>query len=134
MMDAGVDSSKRGRSAWCGAEVSEGTFHAYAGATVAIRQEHQKLLNRALRGPAATAALLLGRQGVGAFFEAELGRAEFGVGPLRAAIHVNVNTGFGIRNKGVEAKVLGFGATAGANGISVCSPFLTVGLGQRDSV
>ena len=132
MMDAGVGgNSKRGPNAWSGAERAGGTFQAYAGATVASVQSHRKLLNGALRGPAASASVLLGRQGVGAFFEAELGRVEVGVGPLRFALHVNANTGVGVRNKGVEAKALGFGGTAGANGVSVSSPFFTVGLGQR---
>ena len=132
MMDAGVGGNrKRGPSTWSGVERSEGTFQAYAGATVANMQAHRKLLNGSLKGPAASASVMLGRLGFGAFFEAELGRVEVGVGPLRVALHVNANTGAGIRNKGVEAKAFGFGGTAGANGVSISSPFFTVGLGQR---
>ena len=132
MMDAGMGGNQgRGLSSWYNAETSDGTFQAYAGATVANVQTHRKLLNGSLKGPAASASVILGRLGVGAFFEAELGRVEVGVGPLRVALHVNANTGVGIRNKGVEAKALGFGATAGANGVSISSPFFTVGLGQR---
>ena len=132
MMDSGVGGNrKRGPSTWSGVERSEGSFQAYAGATVANVQAHRKLLNGSLQGPAASASLLLGRRGVGAFFEAELGRLEVGLGPLRVALHVNANTGAGIRNRGVEAKALGFGGTAGANGVSISSPFFTVGLGQR---
>ena len=132
MMDSGVGGDrKRGPSTWSGVERSEGSFQAYAGATVANVHAHRKLLNGSLQGPAASASLLLGRRGVGAFFEAELGRLEVGLGPLRVALHVNANTGAGIRNRGVEAKALGFGCTAGANGVSISSPFFTVGLGQR---
>ena len=74
---------------------------------------------------------MLGAQGVGAFSEAEVGRTEGGVGPLRVALHLNVNTGVGFRNNGVEAHVAGFGFTAGANGLSASVPICTVGLGQR---
>ena len=34
----------------------------------------------------------VGTQGVGAFSEAELGRTEGGIGPLRLALHCNLNT------------------------------------------
>ena len=50
---------------------------------------------------------------------------------LRVALHLNVNTGVGFRNNGVEAHVAGFGFTAGANGLSASVPICTVGLGQR---
>ena len=132
MMDAGLGGNRaHGPAAWSGAEASDHTLVAYAGATVADMQGHQVLLNGELKGPNASAAALLGQHGVGAFSEAELGRTEGGFGPLRAALHLNVNTGVGFRNKGIEAHVLGVGFALGLNGVSLSLPVCTVGLGQR---
>ena len=74
---------------------------------------------------------MVGTRGMGAFGEAELGRVEGGVGPLRFATHVNLNSGIGVRNDGVEVSAIGFGFTAGKNGVSASLPVFTVGLGQR---
>jgi len=127
MMDAGNGAGvARGPTTWAGAEAGS----AYAGATVASRQGHRGLLNGALDGPNACASAICSRRGFGAFGEAELGRAEVGIGPVRVAGHLNINTGIGVRNKGLEASVAGFGFKAGANGVSVSVPLLTISLGR----
>lgn len=128
MMDAGVGAnSARGPNAWAGAEGGA----AYAGATVANMQGHNGILNGALDAPNASAAALCGREGFGAFSEAELGRAEGGIGPIRVAAHLNANTSIGFRNHGLEISVIGFGVKAGANGISASIPVFTIGIGRR---
>lgn len=128
MMDAGVGGNRAvGPSAWAGAERGS----AYAGATVANMQGHRGLLNGALDAPNAAAAVLCNREGFGAFGEAELARIEGGLGPVRVAAHVNINTCIGVRNKGLELLVGGVGFKAGANGVSVSLPVLTVGIGRR---
>lgn len=128
MMDAGVGGGRAvGPSAWAGAERGS----AYAGATVANLQGHRGLLNGALDAPNVAAAALCNREGFGAFAEAELARIEGGIGPVRVAGHVNVNTCVGFRNKGLEVLVGGFGFKLGMNGLSVSVPVLTVGVGRR---
>jgi hypothetical protein len=128
MMDAGVGGNRAvGPNAWAGVERGS----AYAGATVANMQGHRGLLNGALDAPNAAAAALCNREGFGAFGEAELFRVEGGFGPVRLAGHLNVNTCVGFRNKGLEVCVGGFGLKAGANGVSVSVPLLTVGIGRR---
>ena len=128
MMDAGRGGNRAvGPSAWAGAERGS----AYAGATVAALQGHRGLFNGAIDAPNAAAAALCNRDGFGAFGEAELARVEGGFGPIRVAGHVNVNTCVGYRNKGLEVAVGGFGFKAGANGVSVSIPLLTLGVGRR---
>ena len=128
MMDAGMGANRAvGARTWAGAERGS----AYAGATVANMQGHRGLLNGELDAPNAAAAALCNKDGFGAFAEAELARVEGGFGPIRVAGHVNVNTCVGFRNKGLEVSVAGFGFKAGANGVSVSSPLLTVGVGRR---
>lgn len=135
MMDAGVGANKKhGPHYWHGAERFDGNAQAYAGATVANMQGHRVLWNGELKGPTASAAIQVGTHGVGAFSEAEIGRTEGGVGPLRMALHCNINTGIGIRNQGVEISALGVGANVGANGVSASLPCLTCGLGQRNGI
>jgi len=132
MMDAGVGAGrKHGPHFWHGAEAFGGNRQAYAGATVANMQGHKVLWNGELKGPTASVSANFGTQGVGAFSEAELGRTEGGIGPLRVALHCNLNTGIGVRNQGVEVSALGVGAAVGANGFSTSLPCLTCGLGQR---
>lgn len=132
MMDAGVGAGrKHGPHFWHGAEAFEGNTQVYAGATVANLQGHNVLWNGELKGPTASVNANVGTQGIGAFSEAELGRTEGGIGPLRVALHCNLNTGVGVRNQGVEISALGVGATVGANGFSTSLPCLTCGLGQR---
>ena len=131
MMDAGVGGGRRhGPHYWSGAEAFDGNLQAYAGATVADMQCHKVLWNGELKGPTASVSTNLGSRGVGAFSEAEIGRSEGGVGPLRVALHCNFNTGLGFRNQGFEISGLGVGASIGANGISGSLPCLTIGLGQ----
>lgn len=128
MMDAGSGGNRAvGPSAWAGAERGS----AYAGATVANMQGHRGLLNGALDAPNAAAAALCNREGFGAFGEAELARVEGGFGPIRVAGHVNVNTCVGFRNQGLEVAVGGFGLKAGANGLCVSCPVLSIGVGRR---
>jgi hypothetical protein len=127
MMDAGVGGGRiHGPHAWSGAE--DGA--AYAGAMVAHMQGHHGLLNGALVALRASACALCGKHGFGVFGEAELGRAEGGIGPVRVAIHLNANTAIGVRSEGVEISLLGFGFTAGANGLSASLPVCTVGVGR----
>ena len=128
MMDAGTGGNRAaGPRAWAGAERGS----AYAGATVATMQGHRGLLNGALDAPNAAAAALCNREGFGAFGEAELGRIVGGFGPIRVAVHININTCLGWRNRGLELLVGGFGVKLGANGVSVSLPVLTVGIGRR---
>ena len=127
MMDAGMGAGvRRGPTAWAGAEGGS----AYAGATVANMQGHRGLLNGALDGPNASASAMCSRRGFGAFGEAELGRAEGGFGPVRVALHFNINTCIGVRNRGFEVSAVGFGFKAGANGVSVSVPLLTISIGR----
>jgi len=128
MMDAGVGGNRAsGPTSWAGAESGA----VYAGATVAKMQGHNGLLNGALDAPNAAAAALCGRQGFGAFGEAEVGRVEGGFGPIRVAAHINANTAVGVRNEGLEVSAIGFGFKAGANGFSASIPFCTVAIGRQ---
>ena len=128
MMDSGMGGNRAvGPRAWAGAERGS----VYAGATVANMQGHRGLWNGALDGPNAAAAALFNREGFGAFSELELCRMEGGFGPVRVATHVNINTCIGFRNRGLEIVVAGVGLKAGANGLSVSLPVVTVGIGRR---
>ena len=130
MMDAGVGGNRiRGPTAWCGADAGA----TYAGAMVAIMQGHsRRLMNGALVALRVSCACLFqSPHGVGVFAEAELGRAEVGIGPLRFALHLNINTGIGFRNRDLEASLLGFGIHVGHNGVSLSWPWCTVGLGRQ---
>lgn len=127
MMDAGEGAARvRGPTTWAGAD--DGT--AYAGAMVATAQGSRGLWNGSIVGLRASATALCGRHGFGIFGEAELGRAEGGIGPVRVAIHLNANTGVGLRGGGMEVSLLGFGFTAGMNGVSASLPFCTLGVGR----
>ena len=127
MMDAGKGGNcANGPTAWSGRESGA----AYAGAMVANMQGHNGLWNGALVALRASAALLCPPSGLGCFGEAELGRAEGGFGPIRVAVHANVNTAFGVRSGGLEISLCGVGFTAGANGVSASVPCCTVGVGR----
>lgn len=77
----------------------------------------------AVSGPSAG---VQGIKGAGAFFTAEMFKAEAGMDtPLgRVGAHwgPNANTGAGIRNGNAEATVLGFGGKVGKDGVGVRSP------------
>ena len=49
-------------------------------------------------GPMASAGAIANNDGFGAFTEASLGRAEGKVGPVRARLEPNINTGIGIKD------------------------------------
>ena len=126
-MDAGVGGNRaRGPNAWGGVDGGA----AYAGSSVANMQGHCGLLNGALTAPNASAAALCGEHGFGAFTEAEVGRMEGGFGPIRAATHLNVNTGIGVRNEGFEVSAGGAGFAVGGNGVWISTPCCTVGIGR----
>ena len=127
MMDAGVGGNcAQGPTTWYGGENGA----AYAGAMVVTMQGHNGLLNGTLVALRASVASLFGPLGVGVFAEAELARAEGGIGPVRIALHLNANTALGVRNGGLEVSLVGFGASVGANGFSVSLPVCTVGIGR----
>ena len=57
-----------------------------------------------------------------------MGGRRRGVGPLRAALHLNLNTGVGFRKKGVEAHAPGVGVSLGLNGFSLGLNGVSLGL------
>ena len=127
MMDAAVSKfSSEGPTSWSGAERGA----AYAGVMLANLQTHHGVFNYAMVALRASVASLWGPLGRGLFSEAELGRIEAGIGPLRVAIHLNINTSAGFRNNGFELSVAGCGFAIGANGFSVSVPVCTVGIAR----
>ena len=115
----------QGPTTWYGGENGA----AYAGAMVVTMQGHNGLLNGTLVALRASVASLFGPLGVGVFAEAELARAEGGIGPVRIALHLNANTALGVRNGGLEVSLVGFGASVGAK-LSVSLPVCTAGIGR----
>lgn len=77
----------------------------------------------AVSGPAAG---LQGIKGQGAFFTAEMFKAEAGTDTPLGHVGVqwgpNANTGVGVRNGNAEATVLGFGGKVGKDGVGVRTP------------
>jgi len=67
----------------------------------------------------------------GAYTEASLGRAEGKVGPVRARLEPNLNTGAGFRDGQAQAKFLGFGFSVGNKGAGLSTPLGSFGFGSH---
>ena len=79
---------------------------------------------------AASVAVDLKSGNFGAFAEASLGRAEGKVGPARARLEPNINTGIGAKDGQAQLKVLGFGGSVGTKGFGISTPLGSFGFGN----
>ena len=67
---------------------------------------------------------------LGAFAEASLGRVEGKVGPARARLELNVNTGIGMKDGQGQLKLLGIGYSVGTKGLGISTPLGSLGFGN----